>query len=159
MSTNSLTLTSWGGDWTVKTSSDTKIMPGGDMSKFKVGDFVGAQGTVDTTAAFTVNAKLVRDWNLKEEIHEESKENKKEIKDIMGRNWQGTVSNIGTGSFTLTIKGVAHTVTVASGAKIVNEKFMTISLADIKNDDTVRVWASANGTALTAYVVRDVSIK
>lgn len=59
--TPTLMVTSWGGDWAVNVSSDTKLMPEGGLSTFKVGDFVGVQG-VAGTGAWTIDAKLVRDW-------------------------------------------------------------------------------------------------
>ena len=65
--------------------------------------------------------------------------------------------HLSTNSFTLTIDGTPYTVNVVAGAKIVNKNYGTISLSNISNGDTVRVWATVSGTTLTAYLARDVS--
>lgn len=159
VSTGSLTVTSWGGDWMVNISSSANVMPS-DMTQFKVGDFVGVQGMINKTSVWTVDAMLVRDWTLKQA----EQTNKQEIKDLMQsvspRNWQGTASNVNasSNSLTLTIDGTAYSVALATNAKIVNEKFATVAFSAIQNGDTARVWATLSGTTLTAYVVRDISL-
>jgi|GEM_PF-4460342 hypothetical protein len=60
VATGSLTVKGWGGDWTVNISSSTKLMPS-DITQFKVGDFVGVQGTVSQTSSWTIDAMLVKD--------------------------------------------------------------------------------------------------
>jgi len=62
--TNSITVSSWGGVWTIVIGADTEIMPKGtttSLGMIKQGDFVGVNGKVDTTQAWTINAKTVRD--------------------------------------------------------------------------------------------------
>jgi hypothetical protein len=64
ISGNSLTVTSWGGPWTVNVDSGAEILPTAankDITKFKTGDFIGVQGTVSQSANFTINATIVRD--------------------------------------------------------------------------------------------------
>ncbi len=61
----SLTVKSWGGDWTINVSTDTKLLPGTGISQFTVGEFVGIQGVVSQTDSWTVAARLVRDWSPK----------------------------------------------------------------------------------------------
>ena len=157
---SSLTVKSWGGNWIINISADTELMPNSDMSQFKVGDFVGVQGIVNPESTdWQVTATLVRDWS----VRKVEQENRQEIKDIIKegtpRNWQGSASNLSGTSFTLTIDGMAYTVNVAAGAKIVNEKYSVIAFADIKTGDTVRVWGPVTDTTISASVVRDISIR
>ena len=152
--TNSLVVTSWGGDWTINTSSTTRILPESSMSGWKAGDFVGIHGSVRENAVMTIDVTLVRDWSARKEI--------KELKDAVNpRNWQGVVSNMNAASstMTLTVDGTAYTVNIVAGAKIVNKNYVPITLANISNGDSVRVWAIRSGTTLTAYIVRDTSIQ
>lgn len=64
---NTLTIASWGGTWTVMTNGATQVAPAGglsgDVSAIPAGDFVGVAGTMDTTQNFLVNAVVVRDWS------------------------------------------------------------------------------------------------
>lgn len=169
--TGSIVVKSWGGSWTVNIGPDARLLPGTDISKFKAGDFVGVQGQVSETATFTIDAAIVRNWTVKKAEVEnkvmERKErhnNQEEIRDVIKnespKNWQGTASNINVSgnSLTLTIEGVAYTVNVVAGAKIVSQSFLTIGLADIKDGHIVRVWGPVSSTTISAYVVRDVSI-
>ncbi|MBX4200919.1 hypothetical protein KW786_02200 [Candidatus Parcubacteria bacterium] len=159
--TATVVVKSWGGDWTVNVSSSTQLLPLSAMSQFKVGDFVGAQGMMNTGAAWTVDAKVVRDWSAKKEAQETKKEINDIIKSVSPRNWQGIASNINASAntFTLTIDGVAYTVNLAAGAKVVNDGYGVMNLADIKSGDIVRIYATISGTTATAYVVRDPAIK
>lgn len=159
--TTSLTVKSWGGDWIINVLPSTKLMPGVDMSQFKVGDFVGVQGITSATAAWTVDASLVRDWTARVTIQEDRKEVKDLIRAAMPKNWQGIASNlnVATKTFTLTINGTAYNVVLTADAKIVNEKYAAIDFSAITSGDTVRVYGPATDTTITASVVRDTSIK
>ncbi len=154
----SLTVTSWGGDWMINIPAGTNVMPVTDLTKFTVGDFVGVQGSVNQSAPWTIDAKIVRDWNLKQLQETNRQEVKQIMQEGMPKNWQGTVSSVSTSSFSLTIDGTAYTVNLAANAKIVDQRYSTISLANIKNGDTVRVFGTLSGTTLTVLVVRDTSI-
>src|SRR3989338_1111584 len=158
---NTLTVKSWGGDWVVNISSATKLAPEVSMTQFKVGDFVGLHGTVNQTAAWTIDATLVRNWTVRKAVTEI----RKEIKTIAAKNWQGIVSNVNssTQSFTITIDGkgadgISYAVTVTSEAKLVNQNYTSISFGDIKNGDKIRVWGPAVDTTIAASVVRNISI-
>ncbi len=86
---NSLTVKSWGGDWVVNVASDANLMPGASVSDVKVGDFVGVQGTTSQSAAWTVDANLVRDWTAKkvmQENNEMMKRTEQEKKAMMQEN-------------------------------------------------------------------------
>jgi hypothetical protein len=157
----SLTVNSWGGTWTVNVSSATKVLPettGNDLTNFKQGDFVGIQGTVSQSSQLTIDATLIRDWTYHQAVNQERQQNIKSAKSITPKNYVGTASNISDNSFTLTINGVANTVNIASGAKIVNRNWITINLSDIKDGDNVRVWGANDNGTITASIVRDVSI-
>ena len=162
--TGSVTVNSWGGDWTVNILADTKLSPKDTV--FKVGDFAGILGdvsleNVSAGNARVINASLIRNWSARKEEQSMKKEVKEMMKAEAPRNWEGTASgfNSSTNSFTLTVDGTAYTVNVTSGAKIVNQRFGGIVFSDIKEGDKVRVWGPVSGTTITASVVRDVSIK
>ncbi len=68
VSNGTIILKSWGGDWIIRVSPQTKILPGiakNDITKFKAGDLAGVQGMVDKNASWTIDANLARDWNMK----------------------------------------------------------------------------------------------
>lgn len=156
--TNSLTVTSWGGDWMINIMSDTKLMPNQDMSQFKVGDFIGVQGKVSTTGVWMIDATLVRDWTAKK-VEQTARQDVREfIKDAIPKNWEGTVSNASSTMFTLTMGSNTYTVTPVSVSKIVNSHFMVVTMADIKNGDKVTVWGTLSGTEISALVVKDNSL-
>ena len=72
-----LTLKVWGISVTVNTTSGKFTGRVKDLSLFKVGDTISAQGTIDTTASnITINARNVNDLSVKT-----LKENKKRIED------------------------------------------------------------------------------
>lgn len=158
--TNSLTVKSWGGDWVINISSDTKLTPRADLAQFAVGDFVGVQGVASQSAAWTIDAKLVRNWTDKKEIRDDKKEVRDLIKSVSAKNWQGIASNVDVTAkiLTLTIDGQAYSIVLASGAKVVDVKFMAMDFNLIKNGDTVRVYGPAVDTTITALVVRDISV-
>ncbi len=169
--TNSLTVKSWGGDWVVNVASSTQLMPNTGMTQFKVGEFVGVEGSVNTGSAWTINAKLVRNWTAKKVEHEdnvkarqERHNNEQEVKNVIKnespKNWQGTASNINVDAktFTLTVDGSAYTVQLVSDATTVNQGFLSVGFANVKAGDTVRVWGPISGTTISAYVLRDISI-
>lgn len=164
-SSNSLTVKSWGGDWTISVSSSTEILPNGDITKFQTGDFVGVQGVVNKDALWSINATVVRDWNAVQAINTERKENKKEAEEIMKtslpKNWQGIASNVNTSnnSLTLTVdNNIAYTVNLISGVKLYSGNWLTIMFSDVKNGDTVRVWGPSSSSTITASVLRDISL-
>lgn len=160
VSTNSLTVKSWGGDWVAVVNSSTKLAPGLSLSQFMVGDFVGVQGSINQDASWAVNATTVRNWTERKVAQDTKKEIKKIIKSESPKNWEGVASNINasTKSFTLTIEGTAYTVNVSATAKVVNFKYAALGLGDIKNGDKVRVFGPSVDAVITASVVRDTSV-
>jgi hypothetical protein len=158
---NTVTVKSWGGDWVVNISSSTQLMPLSAMSQFQVGDFVGVQGMTNTSASWTVDATLVRDWTARKMASDTKKEVQDLIKSVTPRNWQGSVMSVDTvaNTFVLSIDGTSYTISLASDAQVVNEGYGKITLASLKVGDTVRIYASLSGTTATALVVRDTAIK
>jgi hypothetical protein len=150
---NTVTVKSWGGDWTVNIIATTQLMPGTGMT---VGDFVGVQGMINSSAAWTIDAKLVRDWS----VRKQAQENKQEIKMMMARNWEGVVVGDvnADGSFKLKVGEVTYDIKMASGAKVVTKNYGVAASGAIKMGDTVRVYGLASGTTITASVIRDVSL-
>ncbi len=161
-----LTVTSWGGTWTVNVGTGAQVLPtaaNNDLTQFKVGDFVGVQGTVSQSANWTIDATLVRDWTYRAAVTQERQTNIQSaqgtIKSGTARNYVGVASNVSGSSFTLSATGgTSYTVNVASGAEVVNRSYLTLPLASINSGDNVRVWGvNASGT-ITAQIVRDISI-
>ncbi len=169
---DSLVLKSWGGNWTIRVSSSTEILPKVvatsspvGLAAFTAGDFVGVNGRVVTDQNWTVDAKVVKDWSIRRVIEETRKEikkiekqEKKEERGERGQNREGIASNVSSTSFGLTIDQTLYTVNISSSTRIVNRDFFNIGFTDIRNGDRVRVFGSASGTIVTAEVVRDVSL-
>lgn len=165
VSSGVLTVRSWGGDWTVNVGSSAQVLPAAasnNLSQFKTGDFVGVQGTVSQSAAWTVDATLVRDWTYRQAVTQQEKQNvqsaRQTIQSGTPKNYVGVAANVNGSSFTLTVGGTAYTVNVASGAEVVNKNWVTIPLTNIQNNDNVRVWGVNASSTITAQIVRDVSI-
>ncbi len=158
-----LTVKSWGGEWTVNVPSSAEVLPGGDASKFSQGDFVGVLGAVSESGSWAVNAKTVHDWTYGKTVNAENTQNRKSARQEMeserARTYQGTASAVSASSITLTTaNGTAYTVNFASNARFLNKKWGSITVGDIQNGDTVRAFGTnANGT-ITATVVRDISL-
>jgi hypothetical protein len=172
LANGTITVKSWGGDWTVNVAADTQVLPvetGNDIAKFQVGDYVGAQGMINQGAQWTMDATLVRDWTYKATVSAEQKQNRQSasqtIKANTPKNYVGTASDVsaaGDGTFTLTVPGATSTATFAinvlSGAEVVNRNWLVISMENIANGDNVRVWGvNTNGT-IAAQIVRDTTI-
>lgn len=161
---NSLTVKSWGGDWIINIFPNTNVMPKND---FRVGDFVGVQGSVNRNAAWTIDAKIVRNrterkeaQTNKKDIKEMVKQEKEMVKQEKPKNWEGTASNVNVGAKTLTLTagGVAYSITLTDGVKIVDKKFVTTDFLNIKNGDNIHVWGLLSGTTIPAIAIRNLSI-
>jgi len=165
ISGTTLTVNSWGGTWTVDIASGASILPAaanGNIGQFSTGDFVGVQGTVSQSANWTINANLVRDWTYRAAVVQQQQQNiqtAQATKQSGPRDYIGTASAVTASSLTLTAAaGTTYTVTVPSGAEIVNTKWITIPLTSVNSGDNVRVYGvNASGT-ITARIVRDVTI-
>lgn len=64
---DSVTVKTWGGAWTVKVSSTTEVITTDKtLSSIAVGDYVGVQGTISEAADYTVDAKVLRNRTEKQ---------------------------------------------------------------------------------------------
>lgn len=162
----SLVVKSWGGNWTVNVTDATEVIPkatgtSADLSKFSAGDFVGVNGSIIEGQAWTIEAKVLRNWTIRQESKQERKEVRQEVKierSEGARIYVGTAGSVGTSSLTLTERQTSYTVNVAADAKVLNRNWLKINLSDIRNRDLVRVFGVASGTTITASVVRDTSL-
>ena len=166
VSTGSVTVTSWGGDWTVNVPTTASVLPQGNaISDFKTGDFVGVQGTVDSSAGWTVNASLIRDWTARAAVAAQVKTNVQAVHTTMSsgpRVVQGTISNLDATAQTFTLTnaaGTAYSVSLSSGAKILAKNWATLDLSKVTSGDTVRVYGAVSSSSITASIFRDVSVK
>ncbi len=74
------------------------------------------------------------------------------------RTLQGTIKEIGSGSFVLTVRDTNYAVTTSASTRIVNRTWHKITLSDIKVGDKVRVYGLITGTSIAAQIVRDISL-
>lgn len=161
VASSTLTLKSWGGTWTVKTSSDTKIQPKANgtstLSAFEKGDFVGVSGQVSETENFTVNAKILRDWTIKKTMKSNERE-AKEAKKEGAKVYTGVVGTAASSSLTLNSENKTYTVHIASSTKILNRNWLKINFSQIQGGDKVRTYGTLSNTDIQAQVVRDISL-
>ena len=94
VASNSLVVKSWGGNWTVNFSSSTKLMPN-DIAQFKVGDFIGVQGTVNQASSWTIDATLMRDRVTGDKNSRDNKEDNEQNKPKENKDIQGPKNNQG----------------------------------------------------------------
>lgn len=166
-SSGSVTVKSWGGDWTVNVPTSALVLPqGSSLSSFQQGDFVGVQGTIDTSANWTVDATLIRDWTARQALNQEIKANVQAVHAEMSaapRTVQGTLSNLDTTAQTFTLTnaaGTAYSVSLSSNAKLLTGRWTTLSdLSKVNDGDTVRVYGVVASSTITASIFRDVSVK
>lgn len=164
VSATSITVKSWGGDWTINVPTTAQVLPQDvALSSFQQGDFVGVQGTINSSGSWTVDATLVRDWTQRQAMNQEIKQNVQSVHQAMSgapRTIQGTLSNLSGETFTLTASGGAvYSVSVTSGAKILQKNWLTLSdFTQVQNGDTVRVWGPVASSSVTASIFRDMSI-
>lgn len=165
---------SWGGSWKVKVTASSEILPnvsGGlaDLAKYAVGDYVGAQGAVSTTDSWTINATVIRDRTEHKANVMERKQNEKEMRETMqadrkeahdreARNYEGTVGSVDGLSMTLMNGSTSIAVTTSATTKFVNRNWISITIADVKAGDTVRVYGPSSSSTVMAQVVRDLSV-
>ena len=65
VSTNSITVATWGGVWTIHADTNATILrANSSLSDIKVGDYVGASGKVSEDSP-TLTATVIRDWTAK----------------------------------------------------------------------------------------------
>lgn len=169
---STLAVKSWGGTWNIIIGGSTTIMPHesaiNNLSDVKTGDFIGVQGIINSSAPWTVDAKLIRDWTSRKVLHEETKTNMQAIRSTektgrengIGRIFEGKASTVKATSFTLTTAGGSiYTVNVSSATKLVDKAFHILSaLTLMQAGDHIRIFGTASSTVITPQVVRDTSV-
>ena len=150
--------TSWGNallTWTVNVDGNTEFIPrsGGavNLGEVAVGDTVSFQGQLATASGgLVVNAKVVKDWSIV------AAQNQPRV-------FEGTLKSLaGTTvptSMVLTVGNVDYTVNIAANISVLNNLWLTTSLANFRVGDRVRVYGALSGTTINASVVRDTSIR
>jgi len=129
VSSTTLTVTSWGGNWSVDASNAKLVRRYGgqsNLSEFQAGDYLQIQGTASSSAAWTIIATIVKDNSI-------------QVKNV---NVMGTISNLNASStpgFTLTAQnGQVIQVNVTSATRIyVNGQ--QGALSNLSNGISVRV--------------------
>ena len=146
-STGELTVTRDGKTYTVLVDGNTKFRRrfwgGGSLDEIQVGDTVNVIGKWTDDSHTTIQAVLVRDISIQKRAGV----------------FFGTVTSLTSDGWVMaTISRGNQTVTVSSSTKFVNRKGETISQADIKVGDRVRVrglWDKANSTVTEVSGVKD----
>jgi hypothetical protein len=166
VSSGSVTVKSWGGDWTVTVPTTAEVLPQGSaVSSFQAGDFVGVQGVIDQSASWTVTASLIRDWTARQALNQEVKANVQAVRQTEAagpRIVQGVLSNLDAAAQTFTLtnaSGTAYSVSFASGVKMLAKNWATLDFTKVNNGDTVRVYGTVASSAITATIFRDVSVR
>lgn len=166
VSTGSVTVKSWGGDWTVNVPTTADVLPqGSTVSGFQTGDFVGVQGTIDQSGSWTVTASLIRDWTARQALNQEIKTNVQAVRQTEAsgpRTIQGVLSNLDASAQTFTLTnagGTAYTVSLSSGAKTLAKNWVSLDFSKVSDGDTVRVYGTVASSTITAEVFRDISVK
>ncbi|MHB8860463.1 MAG: DUF5666 domain-containing protein [Minisyncoccota bacterium] len=166
VSASSVTVKSWGGEWTVNVATTATVLPKGTaLASFKTGDFVGVQGAIDQAANWTVKATLIRDWTARSVTTQQIKANTQAVhqeKSAAPKTIQGTLSNLDATAQTFTLtatNGTAYSVSLASGALLLTNNRATLDFTKVKDGDRVRVYGTVSSSTVSASIVRDVSVK
>lgn len=166
VSATSITVKSWGGDWTVNVPTTAEVMPRDvALTDFKQGDFVGVQGTVNQSSGWTIDASLVRDWTARQALNQEISSNVQAAHQEMAarpRIVQGTLSNLDATAQTFTLttaNGMAYSVALASNAKLLARNWATLDFSSVNDGDTVRIYGTVSSSTISALIFRDVSVK
>lgn len=139
-----LTVTSWGGDWSVDASNAKLLRRFGatsSLSEFQVGDELSVMGTISSSGSWSITATTVRDEWIQ----------------VKNANSYGTISNlnVSAGTFTLTTSGKgALQVSTSSNTKIyLNGGSATLSnLANGMMARVTGVWDRSMSTILANAV-------
>lgn len=177
---NSMTITSWGGEWTIRTTSEAGVIPSannventGDLSAISVGDLIGAEGTLATDAELTLDAVFVRNWttdpypgvfettettdevtNVEADTSVEPMDNGTEpvVDEIT---YSGEVDSVTESSFTFTDDfDSTYTVYSDTDAPLFNDNGEIINFSEIEEGDEVEIEGTASGNVLTPSIMR-----
>lgn len=143
VSASAITVNSWGGVWTINIGPDTKLVRrfGGTSttSEFMVGDVVSVSGMASKDAAWTINAKNVKDMSIQ----------------ARNASFSGVISNLNGNTFSLATRE-RKTVSVTMNADVkvrVGEKATTTAaLANGVTASVSGVWDRTQATVMAAKV-------
>jgi hypothetical protein len=166
---DSFKVSTWGGQWTIKTSTSTKYSSKGSLSLIKVGDYVQVQGKVSNTEAMTLEAQHINNKSFKKEV----KNNKNVLKflkrgddDRKGHHASSTdalklatVQTVSTSSNSLSVKlqnGLTYLVNTSGATKFFNRALNPITFSDIKAGHNIAAYGtSTSSTTLDAAIIHD----
>ncbi len=137
------------GTVTVMVSGQTSVMKGDAAAVF-----------ADIVAGASVQVKGV--WNTQTNTIAASRVTIK-VPKIEARTFEGTIKSISATTLptviVLTVDNIDYTVNVAANISILNNLWLTTSLANFHVGDRLRVYGTVSGTTIQASVVRDTSIR
>lgn len=148
--------TVWGGvalNWTVLADANTQFINHFDgrtmLAEIKVGDMISFRGQLVTTGTgLSVQAETLKDWSLQARLRPQLFEGT--LKTMSGTTLPAVL--------TVTIDAVDYTVNAAANISILNNVWLTTSLAQLHVGDHVRLYGTVTGTTIQASVVRDTSV-
>ncbi len=141
--TNTLTIKSWGGIWNINIATSTKLVRnfGGasNLSEFQKGDWVSVQGKINDSAAWTIDATIVKNSSIQ----------------AKNADFSGIISNMSSSTFSLTTakRGTVQ-VTVNADAKIIVDH-KTGVITDLKNGMVAKikgVWNRAQSSVAASWI-------
>lgn len=149
VSSASLVVKSWGGDWTVSVGSATKIVSRSStaiaLADIKVGDFVAVHGTMKTNAGLSIDAKQVKDQFVPDR----------------SATLRGTITSIGVSTLTVKSGDTTWTVNVTPTTKLSSKFAIATTLGAMKVGDAVVVTGTVSAgatTTMSATEVKDLSL-
>ncbi|MCE9643631.1 hypothetical protein K8Q93_00040 [Candidatus Parcubacteria bacterium] len=144
--------------WTVLTDSTTHFVTKGDkntaLSGLKVGDSVSFSGKL-ATAAFSVNAKVVKDWSVTTTTPA-----------LERHVFEGKLTALSTTtlptSLTFSAGSKIYTALVPQGTEILNALWATTTLNRFSAGDTIRVFGtlqSGSTSVIDTLIIRNASLR
>lgn len=177
---DSMTIDSWGGSWTIRTTGNSVVAASVDgtesstdnFDQISVGNFVGVEGIFSTDEEMTIDASFVRDWTtdplpgvfdtlpdsdleVDTEADVEADDIETDVDQSAMITYSGSVDQVDDVSFTFTDDfNSTYNVTVDDSVAVVNSDGEIMSLTDIDVGDTVELDGIASGGAITTAMVR-----
>jgi len=144
--------------WTVLTDNATKFVTKGDknttLSGLKVGDSVSFSGKL-ATAAFTVNAKVVKNWSVTTSTPAPQR-----------HVFEGKLTSLASvtlpTSLTFSMGSKLYTALIPTGTEILNSLWATTTLSQFSVGDTIRVFGtlqSGSTSVIDTLIIRNASVR
>jgi hypothetical protein len=150
VTTSTILLTGLGGTWTIRYDAETRFAPTDLVAAdLKPGDLIAVRGVASTDEQLTLDAKHIRRWIPRH------------IPRPIGRMTAGTVTTLaadGTSFAISTKNGDLFTVQTTETTRFRDRNRTDISFNDLRTDDIIHVIGARDGSTITAFVVRDLSI-